>query len=102
MNTRAFARWIAGCILALILTQQAAHAFYDPSLGRWINRDPIEEGSGGPNLYQFVRNNVTDLVDPLGQAAGAAGPPQIPMPPAFPSTPFEYPPAGTGGTSGGN
>jgi hypothetical protein len=88
-------------ILLLLCLAQVASAFYDPSLGRWINRDPIEE-AGGLNLYQFVENNVSDLVDPFGQAVGAAGPPQIPMPPAFPSTPFEYPPAGTGGTSGGN
>ena len=74
------------------------YRWYLPELQRWPNRDPIEE-AGGLNLYRFVRNNVTDLVDPFGQAVE---PPQIPMPPAFPSKPFEAPPAGTGGTSGGN
>jgi RHS repeat-associated protein len=75
------------------------YRYYDPSLQRWGNRDPIEE-AGGLNLYQFVRNNATDFIDPTGHAGFA--PQQIPMPPAFPSKPFEYPPAGTGGTSGGN
>mgnify|MGYP004663975285 CR=1 FL=1 len=30
--------------------------FYSPSLGRWLNRDPIEE-EGGENLYGFCGNN---------------------------------------------
>ena len=29
--------------------------FYHPDLGRWLNRDPIEE-EGGENLYAFCRN----------------------------------------------
>ena len=29
---------------------------YSPVLGRWLNRDPIEE-EGGENLYAFCRNN---------------------------------------------
>jgi len=40
--------------------------FYNPSLGRWINRDPIEE-SGGDNLYGFVGNEPLNTVDLLGQ-----------------------------------
>ncbi len=39
--------------------------FYDPSLQRWINRDPILE-AGGINVYGFVLNTPTDLIDPLG------------------------------------
>ena len=30
--------------------------FYRPDLGRWLNRDPIEE-TGGANLYVFCANN---------------------------------------------
>ena len=30
--------------------------FYRPDLGRWLNRDPIEE-DGGENLYAFCVNN---------------------------------------------
>ncbi len=38
---------------------------YSAQLGRWINRDPIEE-SGGLNLYDYVANNPIALTDPLG------------------------------------
>jgi RHS repeat-associated protein len=43
---------------------------YDPSLHRWVNRDPIEE-QGGINLYAFVANNPLSFVDPDGQAGVA-------------------------------
>lgn len=39
--------------------------FYRPDLGRWLNRDPIEE-SGGENLYAFCNNSPLLLFDPLG------------------------------------
>jgi len=39
--------------------------FYNPSLGRWLSRDPIEE-EGGPNLYGYVRNKTPNRIDPLG------------------------------------
>ena len=39
--------------------------FYDPSLQRWLNRDPIEE-SGGINLYGLVGNRPTEMIDPVG------------------------------------
>jgi len=39
--------------------------FYSPSLGRFINRDPIEE-SGGLNLYGFCGNNSVNRWDVLG------------------------------------
>ena len=38
---------------------------YSPSLGRWINRDPIEE-QGGLNLYAFCANNGIENADPWG------------------------------------
>jgi RHS repeat-associated protein len=38
---------------------------YDPALGRWPSRDPIEE-SGGVNLYAFVGNNSVNYYDVLG------------------------------------
>lgn len=41
------------------------HRYYDPSTGRFINRDPIEENDG-PNTMAFVGNDPIDFVDPLG------------------------------------
>jgi RHS repeat-associated protein len=39
--------------------------YYDPSLGRFINRDPSEE-SGGNNLYGFAGNDSVNGYDYLG------------------------------------
>ena len=38
---------------------------YSPSLGRWPNRDPLQE-LGGFSLYGFARNNSQKYVDPYG------------------------------------
>lgn len=43
------------------------YRFYDPSLQRWLNRDPIGE-KGGINLYEFVINDPMDYNDGLGLA----------------------------------
>lgn len=40
--------------------------FYNPQLGRWINRDRIGE-RGGENLYASCRNHLANGVDPLGK-----------------------------------
>jgi RHS repeat-associated protein len=45
------------------------YRFYVPMLGRWINRDPIEE-KGGFNIYEFVENNGVKRIDYLGLAGG--------------------------------
>ena len=42
------------------------YRYYSPSLGRWINRDPEEEGAGN-NLYVFASNNGVGLFDGLGR-----------------------------------
>ncbi len=42
------------------------YRYYNPTTGRWINRDPLEE-QGGLNLYAFVGNNGVNKVDKLGQ-----------------------------------
>ena len=39
--------------------------YYNASLGRWINRDPIGE-LGGRNLYEYAANDPLDRMDPLG------------------------------------
>jgi len=39
--------------------------FFEPSLQRWSNRDPIEE-EGGLNLYSFVGNRPVSKIDSFG------------------------------------
>ena len=39
--------------------------YYSPELGRWVNRDPIEE-EGGENIYGFVGSNGIGAFDALG------------------------------------
>ena len=57
------------------------YRFYNPTLGRWLNRDPKEE-EGGINLYAFCENDPINVFDALGMegtlleeesAAGIAG-----------------------------
>ena len=58
---------------------------YSPTLGRWLNRDPIRE-KGGTNLYCYVFNNPVNRVDRsglqsnncLGWCCGADRTPQTP------------------------
>jgi RHS repeat-associated protein len=38
---------------------------YDPVMGRWINRDPIEE-QGGLNIYGSTNNSPLSIYDNLG------------------------------------
>ena len=47
--------------------------FYSPGLGRWINRDPLEE-EGGMNLYGFVFNDPVNQWDHYGLASASWGP----------------------------
>src|SRR5690606_32406575 len=44
---------------------------YSPDLGRWQNRDPIEE-EGGIHLYSFVGNSPLSAIDPLGLASSGS------------------------------
>ena len=41
------------------------YRYYNPQMGRWLNRDPIEE-QGGLNLYGFVGNDSINRWDLLG------------------------------------
>jgi RHS repeat-associated protein len=57
---------------------------YDPTLGRWLNKDPIRF-EGGWNLYGYVGNDPVNFIDPTGHLGiedfegFAAGMPQIPQ-----------------------
>jgi RHS repeat-associated protein len=42
------------------------HRYYDPSTGRFINRDPIGY-AGGENLYAFCGGNPVNCKDPTGK-----------------------------------
>ncbi len=53
--------------------------YYNPSLGRFINRDPIEE-AGGLNLYAFCGNDGVNRFDLLGMTGEDDDPP-ITLPP---------------------
>ncbi len=44
------------------------YRFYDPSNGKWLSRDPIQE-KGGFNLYHFIYNNPISYIDKLGLLA---------------------------------
>jgi RHS repeat-associated protein len=39
--------------------------YYEPGVGKWLNRDPLEE-EGGLNLYAFCGNDPVNAVDPTG------------------------------------
>ena len=78
--------FVTTVVVLIVTLSQRAQAFYNPSTGRWLSRDPIEEpahqyfnGSiGGPddgeldeaavqaNAYPLVMNNPVVFVDPLG------------------------------------
>ncbi|NQU22746.1 MAG: hypothetical protein HQ567_15825 [Candidatus Nealsonbacteria bacterium] len=43
-----------------------ASAYYHPTVGRFIQRDPVGYRAGDANLYRYVKNRVTNAVDPAG------------------------------------
>jgi RHS repeat-associated protein len=46
----------------------APYRAYDPTIGRWISRDPLQnaEMNQGPNIYVYVRNEPLNAADLLG------------------------------------
>src|SRR5260221_14602976 len=53
-------------VLFLIAGFSKVQAAYDSNVGRWIQRDPIEE-RGGLNLYAYVANDPILYTDPTGE-----------------------------------
>jgi len=45
---------------------------YDPSIGRWMAKDPIDFAGGSVNLYEYVLNDPVNWVDPEGEWIGPA------------------------------
>jgi RHS repeat-associated protein len=54
----------------LYLTQYRA---YDPRIGRWLSRDPLEE-QAGTNLYAYVEGNPVSRSDQQGLGGVSVGP----------------------------
>ncbi|OGV38496.1 MAG: hypothetical protein A2020_13115 [Lentisphaerae bacterium GWF2_45_14] len=76
INYSPFGEQLTGTILPFTFSTKSVDAsglsyygfrFYNSNLGRWINRDPIEE-NGGWNLYSFARNAPIDILDREGLA----------------------------------
>ena len=71
--------------LTLLVWPRSAHAYYDPNVQRWVNRDPLNE-FGGVNLHIFVGNAPSYRADSDGRqivilAPPVTAPPQILIPP---------------------
>jgi len=64
MKLKRFATVVQTACL-LWFTAREAQAFYNPSTGRWLSRDPIGE-KGGMNLSSFVLNDLVNQQDFLG------------------------------------
>ena len=55
------------CLALLLLGALPAPAFFDPNIGRWASRDPIEE-EGGRSLYSLAGNSPIGFIDSTGLA----------------------------------
>ena len=69
-------------LISLFSCLYSASGFYDPNIGRWVNRDPIGE-RGGVNLFGYVGNRPVSDLDPYGldncfnPCAGQNAPPSM-------------------------
>ena len=43
---------------------------YDPSIGRFLSKDPISFDGGDTNLYGYVANDPINFRDPTGKIIG--------------------------------
>jgi len=66
MNKQRIIRLDVAFGLCLWLMALTASAFYNPTAGRWLNRDPLGEYAG-PNIYGFVGNDGVQKIDPDGR-----------------------------------
>jgi len=51
--------------------------YYDPKVGRFINRDPIGFAGGDVNLFRYVQNNSVNFIDPEGLSLPNQPPPRV-------------------------
>ncbi len=52
------------------------YRYYNPSGGRWLTRDPLQE-DGGDNLYVINENDTVNDIDYLGQITLTEGPQKL-------------------------
>ena len=53
---------------------------YDPEIGRWTAKDPIDFGGGDSNLFGYVGSTPNNYIDPLGLYNPERGDPGFQMP----------------------
>jgi hypothetical protein len=56
---------LTSCLLWLG-TSPCGWTFYNPTTGRWLTRDPLEEKAGANNIMSFVENAPLSRVERLG------------------------------------
>jgi RHS repeat-associated protein len=84
--------------------QNNLNRWYNPAIGRWMSEDPIGFKGRDANLYRYVGNQPTNLVDSTGLAFIPGLPPERlppadipdcgsrrPIPPQIPESPDECP-----------
>ena len=76
---------LVSALLLWLAFAPLAQAFYNPSTGRWLSRDPLGE-RGGANLHGFVDNNPANRFDALGLQALP-----VPVPPGPPTNIIPFP-----------
>lgn len=62
--------------------------YYAPGIGRFLQPDPLGYVAGDMNLYAYVRNDATNLVDPLGNLSVLAPLTQLPY--VDPRAPYDF------------
>jgi len=70
MNKKQTLKYLTVLALGLLGSQFPASAFYNPTTGRWLSRDPLAE-RGGKSLYGFVGNDTVNETDMLGMFGNA-------------------------------
>ena len=52
--------------LSFVQLNDHRYRYYSPGLGRWLTTDPIGFKAKDVNLYRYVKNQVTESIDPFG------------------------------------
>jgi RHS repeat-associated protein len=63
---------------------------YDPEIGRWAAKDPIDFGGGDTNLFGYTLSDPVNLIDPNGQQHEFPGDPGYGQRTRIPDNPDNY------------